>query len=281
MTTSPHRSFAAAAGLLAALVAFVALAGCGSGVREDPILRLSAAESMIQGKGLMERKKYREARKYLAHAFEVEPNSALGREALLLSADSYYFDGGTANWIQAEAKYRDFQNRFPTSDKAAYVQFQIGRSLAERMEKPDRDQKSAAKALQAFEDLMRLYPTSDYAAQAAEQIRQVRNNLARHEYMIGVFYLRYGIPVAAVSRLEELVADYPDTDQLEPALFHLGLAYNRNGQAAEARATFDRLRREFPQGEYAAKAPDIDVPVDATAVNPAAAGPAQPEANPS
>ena len=80
------------------------------------------------------------ARPYFTHAFEVEPNSAIGREALLLAADTYYLSGGSANFVQAEAKYRDFLNRFPTSDQAAYVQFQIANSLAKRMEKPDRDQ---------------------------------------------------------------------------------------------------------------------------------------------
>ena len=90
------------------------------------------------------------------------------------------------------------------------MQFQIGRSLAQRMEKPDRDQQTASKALQAFEDLLRLYPTSEYAAQAEEEILRVRNNLARHEYMIGVFYLRYGLAVAAVGRFEALIADFPD-----------------------------------------------------------------------
>jgi outer membrane protein assembly factor BamD len=257
--------------LLASLGAALA---CRGGVREDPILRLAAAESADQGKSLMGREKYREARKYFLHAFEVEPNSALGRESLLLAADCFFLDGGNQNWIQSEAKYRDFQNRFPTSDRAAYVQFQIGRSLAQRMEKPDRDQKTASKALQAFDDLVRLFPTSEYAAQAETEILRVRNNLARHEYMIGVFYLRYGLAVAAVGRLEDLIEHYPDSDRLEAALFHLGLAYQKNGQWGEAYSTFERLRQEFPDGEYAHRAPEVVVPEDvpATEATPAAEG---------
>ena len=53
--------------------------GCGEGVENDPILRLSAKESLEQGKALMEQEKYIRAREYLIHAFEVEPNSAGGR----------------------------------------------------------------------------------------------------------------------------------------------------------------------------------------------------------
>lgn len=90
---------------LAVLVATSALlaAGCGSRGKEDPLLRLSAAESLTEGKQLLERKRYSAARPYLAHAFEIEPNSAAGREALLLVADSLFLEGGESNLIQAEA----------------------------------------------------------------------------------------------------------------------------------------------------------------------------------
>ena len=96
--------------------------------------------------------------------------------------------------MQAEAKYRDFLNRFPTSEQAAYVQFQIANSLAKRMEKPDRDQNVTRKALEAYQELIRLYPTSEYAAQAQEQMNVVLDNLAEHEFVIGRFYMRYGAP---------------------------------------------------------------------------------------
>src|ERR687889_322603 len=144
--------------LTVVLLALVA-ASCRSGPKEDPILRLSATEALAQGKELMAKQKYERARPFFTHAFEVEPNSAIGRESLLLAADTYYLEGGTTNYVQAEAKYRDFLNRFPTSEQAAYVQFQIANSLAKRMEKPDRDQTTTRKALEAYEDLVRLYPT--------------------------------------------------------------------------------------------------------------------------
>lgn len=246
--------------LVAGLFTLVlALAACRSALREDPILALSLEESLAQGKAEMERRRYGDARKYLLHAFEVGPNSALGREALLLAADCYFLDGSTQNWIQAEAKYRDFQNRFPTSNRAAYVQFQIGRSLAARMEKPDRDQSTANKALRSFEDLLRLYPTSEYAAQAAQEIRRVRNNLGEHEYRVGLFYLRYGLAGAAAGRFELLLRDFQDYDAPDKVLFHLGMARLKMKDAAQARTAFDRLRAEHPASRWVAKIPEIKI----------------------
>jgi outer membrane protein assembly factor BamD len=240
--------------LLAALL--LALAGCRSGVAQDPILKLSAEESLAKGKELLARQKYGKARPYFTHAFEIEPNSPVGREGLLLAADTYYQEGGTTNFVQAEAKYRDFLNRFPTSEQAAYVQFQIANSLAKRMEKPDRDQTVTRKALDAYRELARLYPTSEYAAQAQEQLALVRNNLAEHEFQVGRFYLRYGLPVAAAQRFELLLKEYPQYPARDKVMYHLGLAYDDSGKTEEASKTFEQLRSEFPQSPFLAQIPE-------------------------
>jgi outer membrane protein assembly factor BamD len=236
------------------LLPVLALLALGFGAcsihREDPLLKLSATEALAKGKELMEREKYGEARKYLQHAFEVEPNSAAGREGLLLAGDALFLDGGSQNLIQAEAKYRDFQKRFPTSDKAAYVQFQIGKSLAARMERPDRDQSTSEKALEAFRDLVRLYPTSEYAAQSQQEIAKVQDNLAEHDFIVGSFYLRYGLPGAAALRMQRLLDTYPDYSQKDKVLYYLGRAYEQQEKADESRAAFDRLRNEFPDSPY-------------------------------
>lgn len=239
--------------VLAALL--VALAGCRSGRAEDPLLQLSAEESLAQGKELLAQQKYARARPYFTHAFEVEPNSAIGREGLLLAADTFYQEGGTTNYVQAEAKYRDFLNRFPTSAQAPYVQFQIANSLAKRMEKPDRDQTVTRKALEAYRELMRIYPTSEYAAQAQEQIALVENNLAEHEFTVGRFYLRYGIGAGAVQRFEVLLDGYPQYPERDKVIYHLGLAYDLMGKTEEADKAFDRLRAEFPQSPFLAEIP--------------------------
>jgi outer membrane protein assembly factor BamD len=250
------------AALLAALagLALAAITGCKSGApkKEDPILRLAAEESLAAGKELLAKEKYGRARPYFTHAFEVEPNSGVGREALLLAADTYFLEGGHSNFIQAEAKYRDFINRFPTSSQAPYVQFQIANSLAKRMERPDRDQATTKKALEAYEELTRLYPTSEYAAQAQEEVKKVKDNLAEHEYQVGRFYLRYGAPGSAAQRFEYLVKNFPDYREMDKALFNLGLAYRQmRDKREEAVKAFERLRQEFPESPYVHDIPDI------------------------
>ncbi len=226
------------------------------GKRDDPILRLSAAEALELGKQYMGEKKYFKARRHLTHAFEVEPNSRSGREALLLAADAYYLHGGSDNYIKCEAKYRDFLNRFPTSDKADYAQFRVASCLARRVEKPDRDQKVTLEARRAFEELMRLYPNSEYIPEARQEIRNVDNLLAAHELVIGDFYAKFygqGICQATINRLEDVPERYPNFDQLDAVYFNLGVAYRRCRQQDDGDRAFETLRRDFPDSPYVDK----------------------------
>jgi outer membrane protein assembly factor BamD len=239
--------------VLGALLLASCLAGCHGSPKQDPILQLSAEESLAQGKTWMAKEKYSRARPYFTHAYEVEPNSASGREALLLAADTYYLDGGATNYIQAEAKYRDYLNRFPTSDQAAYVQFQIANSLAKRMERPDRDQAVTRKAFEAYEDLIRLYPTSEYAPQAQEQVEVVRANLAEHEFMVGQFYMRYGSPRAAAERFEYLLKAYPRYGARDKVMYYLAVAYAASNSTEESKKTFEQLKKEYPNSPYSSE----------------------------
>jgi outer membrane protein assembly factor BamD len=246
-------------GRVAALVLLVvsgAVTGaCKSGGKDDPVMQLAAAESLTEGQRLMKEEKYSQARRYLTHAFEIEPNSISGREALLLVADSLYLQGGSDNLIQAEAKYRDFLNRFPTSDRAPYVQLQIGNSLAGRVERPDRDQSVTVEAVIAFEELLRLYPTSEEATLAQGRIVDLRQRLAEHEFIVGWFYYRFGLPTATVSRLQELLVVYPEYTEKDKVYYHLGLAFQKMRKQEEASKWFDRLREEYPASEFVSDIP--------------------------
>lgn len=231
----------------------VGLVAAGCVERQDPILLLSADEALEAGKQYLADGKHFKARRHLIHAFEVEPNSRTGREALLLAADALYLQGGTDNYIKCEAKYRDFLNRFPTSDKADYAQFKVAACLAARSERPDRDQKMTQAAIEALDELLRLYPTSDYVAEAKQQMRELTDQLAAHELVVGKFYNRYGgvgICPAAIARLEYLQENYPAYAGMDEVLLELADAYEKCARPADAAESLADLRRRFPESEY-------------------------------
>lgn len=243
------------------LVCVVFLAATGCIKREDPILLLSAEEALDAGKQYLEQGKYLRARRHLVHAFEVEPNSRTGREALLLASDALYLQGGSDNYIKCEAKYRDFLNRFPTSDQADYAQFKVAACLAARSERPDRDQKMTQAAIEALEELLRLYPTSDYVAEAKEQMRSLTDQLAAHELVVGKFYNRYGgvgICPAAIARLEYLQENYPQYANMDEVLIEIATAYDRCNLPAKSAEALQDLRRRFPESKYLGEATKLE-----------------------
>ena len=235
----------------------VAILSIGCGSRQDPILRLSAQEALEIGKNYLEQEKYERARRHLVHAFEVEPNSRIGREALLLAADALYLRGGSESYITCEAKYRDFLNRFPTSDRADYAQYKVGACLAARAEKPDRDQRTTRLAIESYSELLRLYPTSSYVPEAKQRIRELTDQLAAHELVVAVFYNRYGghgICDAAIARLEGLKVEFPQFNRMDEALHQMVIAYGKCGQLEKATSTLADLKRRFPDSELIADA---------------------------
>lgn len=242
--------------LLLLLFAIGLVIGCG-GTREDPILRLSATEALEQGKALLAAEKYREARKYLIHAFEVEPNSVAGREGLLLASDALFAQDRFDSYVEAEGRYRDFLNRFPTSELADYAQFRMASSLARRIEKPNRDQETTRKAVEAFETLIRAFPTSEWIDEAREELRRVNDNLAEHEFVVGQFYFRrsgqnraVSLAAAAVSRFEYLLENYPNYSEKDKILGYLCAAHHRLEQVEKATEVCQRLRDEYPDSKY-------------------------------
>ena len=258
---SAHRAMRHSLLQIVVLLGVVSLSvmGCkssgGSKVDNDPILQLSADESLERGRELMEAGKYRPAVEYLAHAFEVAPNSASGREALLLSADALYLDGGVANFIKAHAKYTDFQNRFPTSDRSDYVQFQIASCLEKQTRKPDRDQTPTIDALYAYEELVRLYPTSEHVDEGQLQIVALRQDMAEHEFIIGRYNMTRKLWPAAIHRFEGLLEQYPEYLETDKVLYFKGSAELRWKKCEEADQTFAQLRSEYPESKYVGQVP--------------------------
>lgn len=57
-----------------------------------------------------------------------------------------------------------------------------------------------------------------------------------------------------ISTLEKLLADFPESDYEDDALYELGRAYERTGKSFEATAQYEKLVKNFPHSNYYRKA---------------------------
>lgn len=246
--------------VLLAVFAAALAAGCKSGGAKKPDkitqeLLTQPKEALFEkGKALIARKKYDEGRKYLNYVFETYPNETMGREALLMVADSYFQQKTTEAYTEARYRYRDYLNRYPGATNRDYARYQFAYCYDKEHERPDRDQTATREAIEQYRALIREFPDSGYAGAARERIRRLTDLLAEHDFGVGYFYLRKGSTAAALSRFIQVEQRFPDYGSRDKLYFYQAVALERLGRTGEALTYYGRIVEEFPQGDYARRA---------------------------
>ena len=234
--------------------------GCSSSGAKKPdkitqeLLTQPKEELFAKGKALVAAKKYEQGRKYLNYVFETYPNETVGREALLMVADSYFQQKTGTSYTEARYRYRDYLNRYPGAPGRDYARYQFALCSDKEHEKPDRDQTATKEAIEQYRALIREFPDSGYAGAARERIRRLTDLLAEHDFGVGYFYLRKGSTAAALSRFIEVEQRFPDYTDKDKLFYYQATALDRLGRKEEARSYYARVVEEFPQSKYAGKA---------------------------
>lgn len=226
--------------------------------KPDPItqelLTLPKEQLFEKGKALIDKKKYDQGRKYLNHVFENYPNDQVGREALLMVADSYFRQKSTSGYTEARYRYRDYLNRYPGAPRRDYARYQFALCYDKEHETPDRDQTATREAIDQYNALIREFPDSGYAGAGRERIRQLTDLLAEHDFGIGYFYLRKGSAASALGRFNQLEQRYPNYGGKDKLWYYQAVALARMGRKDEARTYFGKVVEEYPASDFAKKA---------------------------
>ena len=243
------------------LIALMGLAmGCAHGGEPDIATLASNSDQVIweAGHKAFEKKQWENARQFFKRIVDGFPNSEFGPQARLGTADSYFNEGGTGNYVLAAGAYREFLTFYPSHPRSDYAQFQVGESFWKQKNGPDRDQTATLSALDEFERVVQYYPNSPSAAQAKVRVDECRQSLARAEYMAGYFYQKTRKAYrSATVRYESVLKDFPDYKRTDEVLFRLGQALALSGRRPEALPHLDRLLRQYPNSEYVAEARKI------------------------
>lgn len=219
------------------------------------LLTLPKEEAYARGEQLVKKKNYEVGRQYLRFVAENYANDPIGKQAALALADSYFNEGTSLGYLEAQQRYKDFRNRYPSSPKADYALFRLAQTADKEAEKPDREQTNTRLAAASYRELILGYPDSPYIAEARVRLARIRNLLAEHEYLVGRFYNRRKSFTAAKGRFEAIVSAYPDYTKFDRVLFDLGGVQKKLGNYKEAEASWARLQKEFPNSEYVRKIP--------------------------
>jgi outer membrane protein assembly factor BamD len=205
-------------------------AGCHHKV-QNPLANI---DSKQPDKGLYDRAmdsmkhgRYQEARTLLETLLNTYPDSEYLARAKLAVGDSWYNEGGTAAWQQAEVEYKDFQTFYPNLPEASEAQLKVAKIHYRQMEKPDRDYAQAMRAAEEYKSLITTYPDSPLVPEAKQRLREVQELLAERQYRIAHFYFLRDNLAASQARMESLIDSYPLYSQIDEALYELGALYEK------------------------------------------------------
>src|SRR5713226_9827394 len=225
--------------VVAAILGLLTSCGIRRKKYENPIAKdTQQPDKVLFDKAIndVERGRYEIARLTLNTLINTYDTSEFLAKAKLAIADSWYREGGSHAWAQAEAEYKDFKLFYPTMEEAAESQEKVCLIHYKQMEKPDRDREQAIRAEDECRQLLIEYPNSKFAPQAQQMLRNIQEVLAQGEYKTGIFYHTKGSYPAAANRLHALVDQYPLFSQSDDALWQVADSYTRMGDRFEDKA---------------------------------------------
>ena len=246
------RQLRLAAGLLALAIP---LSGCGGGslwdkftAKDDTFTEEPADKLYNEGLYLMnQRKDPKAASKKFEEVDRQHPYSDWARKSLLMSAYSFYNAGDYDSCIGAATRYVTLH---PGSSDAAYAQYLIAASHYDQIPDVSRDQGRTEKAIAALEEVIRKYPTSEYANSAKAKLEGARDQLAGKEMEVGRYNLSKRNFTGAINRFKTVVTQYQTTRHVEEALARLAEAYMAIGIVGEAQTAAAVLGHNFPDSKW-------------------------------
>jgi outer membrane protein assembly factor BamD len=242
--------------LVASLVALaIPLSGCGTGAlwdkffaKDDTFVDEPADKLYNEGLYLMNQKSDpKAASKKFEEVDRQHPYSDWARKSLLMSAYAFYNAQDYDSCIGAATRYVTLH---PGSPDAAYAQYLIAASHYDQIQDISRDQGRTEKAIAALEEVIRKYPTSEYAVSAKTKLEGARDQLAGKEMDIGRYNLQKRNYIAAINRFKIVVTQYQTTRHVEEALARLTEAYMAIGIVGEAQTAAAVLGHNFPDSRW-------------------------------
>jgi outer membrane protein assembly factor BamD len=270
--------------IVACLAAALAVACAhGGGTRSVGTLT-SNSDNVIweAGQKLYKQKKWEEARQHFKRIVEGFPQSDHSAEARIALGDTYFDEGGEANYILAVSEYRGFLTLYPSHPRSEYAQFRVAVSFDRQRRGPDRDSTNTERALEEYQRLLETYPSTKYQEEARARVVDCRQNLARTEYMVGYFYQKTRKAYrSSLARYELLLKEYPDYARLDEVLFRTAECLRNLARFTEALPRVNQLLEDYPKSpllDSARKLRDEILPL--VPVAPPAAAPGTPVVGP-
>jgi outer membrane protein assembly factor BamD len=246
--TVPGRGWRQAARICALVLLVAALPACSWFNKEEVVPDDPADKLYNEGLYLLNNKRdYRQAAKRFEEVDRQHPYSEWARKALLMSAYAHYEGNQYEDSVTAAKRYVTLH---PGTSDAAYAQYLIGSSYFDQIPDITRDQQRTERAMQALDEVVRKYPSTEYAIAAKKKLEVARDQLAGKEMDTARFYQKRRDYIAAINRFKVVITQYQTTRHVEEALMRLTETYMSLGIVNEAQTAAAVLGHNFPNSPW-------------------------------
>ena len=231
---------------------WASLAGClwlvaCAAVEQPDLVDRPAEELYTEAQSLLQEGKYRSAALAFEEVERQHPYSEWAVRGQLMAAYAYY-EGEM--YVDAIAGLESFIDLHPGNKDVPYANYLIARSYYDQISDVGRDQEMTREALNSFEELIRRFPDSDYAKDAALKADLARDHLAGKEIEIGRYYQKRQQYVAAINRFKNVVDYFQTTTHVPEALHRLTESYLALGVVDEATKSAAVLGHNYPESVW-------------------------------
>ncbi len=230
------------------------LASCSTLRRQPrrPVIQERPVEALYnEGAARLDRRRWGEAIVYFGEVERQHPYSEWSRRSILMTAYAYHQAGAYTEAISAADR---FISLYPGNPSASYAYYLKAQCWFEQILDVGRDQAATEQAQAALSEVVRRFPTTNYAADARLKLDMIRDQLAGKEMDVGRYYLRQGQTLAANMRFRRVLETYQSTSHTPEALYRLVEADLTLGLVENATRNGAVLGANFPGSPWYADA---------------------------
>ena len=196
----------------------------------------SANRLYSEAKEKLDEKNYEKAIEYFEILEARYPFGRYAQQAELEIAYAYYKFDEPDLAIAAADRFIKIYPRHPNIDYAWYIKgltnYNRGKNLVDKFlpqDPSERDTATMRAAYDDFDQLVKFYPNSIYAPDAAQRMVYLRNNMAEYEIHVADYYMRRKAFVAVANRGEYVIENFQRTPAVPDALIYMARAYDTLG----------------------------------------------------
>ena len=234
-------------------VACFLLVSCASNPEEEQVeqavgvLYQDALKTAISGEPKDAASKFEEVERQ-------HPYSKLATRAQVMAAWSFY---DANQYSRATAALERFIELNPADPLVDYAYYLKALCYYEQIVDVERDAEMTRLALNAFEELVRRFPESNYARDGQLKIDLTRSHLAGKEMTVGRFYLKREQYVAALRRFDTVVKNYSTSNQVPEALYRKAEAYLALGLVDQSERVYEVAKYNYPNSIWTERLTDL------------------------